>query len=422
MNTRHLIALSLAGLALVAGHAALGATRTVCYELKFADARTNCATTTTTGNERGCSPGSNIDAAGHVVELWDKDDDGNDELIGKWAASAGRGCATFEWENAAYSLGEANPDVYAKYVNRVNRVEADGIYVQAVDTDGSDLPVTTWRNGDGTDPDAYVAKECHTGTNCEIYPSGYLLPTSDTASERGMRIQALDSAQHAVEIYGTIMDTNVEMHYPGKSDCKTSCAVARDEIHIYETLANHGYYPTHEVGHTVQMQEFNQDDLRDVCGDSHSMTSVEKESCTTTEGFADYVAAVAWYDPNNVGSVPFVLSKNVETATPFDSTCADNGDYELQVARGFWDLDDWNEEAGAGAGAGWDDDLAYGTVDIAQGWRQFANGTANRKDYESDDNGVNMKDYYYNNTSRFIDSHFYETFLDHNCLQYQDYN
>jgi hypothetical protein len=30
-----------------------------------------------------------------------------------------------------------------------------------------------------------------------------------------MRIQALDSAQHALETYGAIMDTSVELHYPG---------------------------------------------------------------------------------------------------------------------------------------------------------------------------------------------------------------
>jgi len=119
----------------------------------------------------------------------------------------------------------------------VNRTTGDSIYVQAVDTDGSALPVTSWRNGDGVDPDAYVAKECTAGHNCDIVSNGSLVPEDDTASERGMRIQALDSVQHALETYGAIMDTSVELHYPGKSDCETSCFVSRHEIHVAEASA-----------------------------------------------------------------------------------------------------------------------------------------------------------------------------------------
>ena len=140
MKTKHLYALSVAALALTGAQAAGAATRTVCFELKIADNRTSCPTTTTTGAKRGCSPGNNIDAVGHVFELWDKDTDGVDEYIGKWAISgSGRRCATFEWENSSYDLGEANPDVYVKYINRVNRSVGGSIYVQAVDTDGSAL-------------------------------------------------------------------------------------------------------------------------------------------------------------------------------------------------------------------------------------------------------------------------------------------
>jgi hypothetical protein len=242
-----------------------------------------------------------------------------DEYIGKWVISgSGRRCATFEWENSEddYDLGEDNPDVYVRYINRVNRTTGGAIYVQGVDADGSSVDVTSWRNGDGVDPDAYVAEECTVGHNCEIVPNGSLVPESDTASERGMRIQALDSAQHALETYGAIMDTSVELHYPGKAGCDPSCFVSRSEIHVAEAFGDDAFYPAHEFGHAVQMQEFNQDYLRDVCGDSHTLTSSETDSCSTTEGWADYVAVVSWYEPNNKNSKPEAFGFKFEAAAP----------------------------------------------------------------------------------------------------------
>ena len=44
---------------------------------------------------------------------------------GKWVIpGSGRVCATFEWENSPgdYDQGEDNPDVYVRYINRVNRI------------------------------------------------------------------------------------------------------------------------------------------------------------------------------------------------------------------------------------------------------------------------------------------------------------
>jgi hypothetical protein len=92
------------------------------------------------------------------------------------------------------------------------------------------------------------------------------------------------------------------------------------------------------------------------------------------------------------------------------------------VARAFWDLDDWNNEAGAGAAVSWSDSLAYGTLDIVRGWQHFADGSGNRQNDESDQNGINMRDYYWNNTWWFANVNFIQTFLQHNCLQDQDDN
>ena len=429
MNVQRPFALALAGAALVAAHVAGAATRTVCFELEIADDRSNCPATGTPGAKRGCNPGHDIDAVGHVFELWDKDDDQNapDEYIGKWViAAGGRVCATFEWENSPgdYDLGEDNPDVYVRYINRVNRTTGGSIYVQAVEADGATPPVTSWRNGDGVDPDAYVAEECTAGHNCEIVPNGSLMPEDDTASERGMRIQALDSVQHALETYGAVMDTSVELHYPGKSDCEPSCFVSRHEIHVAEGLGDDGFYAPHELGHAVQMQEFDQDDLRDVCGASHTLTSSETDSCSTTEGWADYVAVVSWYEPNNKNSKPQAFGYKFEAAAPRAPACEDNRGIELQVAKGFWDLDDANNEAEQ-APATARDESNYATRDIAKGWRNFPDGTdMYLEDYYDNDDGVNMYAYYYNNwyNEPFTDagSSFLATLVNHNCLLWQE--
>ena len=65
---------------------ASAATRTVCLELRFKDNRNpaQCALTTATGNQRGCSPGNDMNHRGAILELWDKDSDGSDEMIGRF--------------------------------------------------------------------------------------------------------------------------------------------------------------------------------------------------------------------------------------------------------------------------------------------------------------------------------------------------
>lgn len=401
------------------------AERTVCFRLKLRDDRWNCATTAETGNRRGCNRGGYVDVVGHHIQLWDKDTGSADEYIGTWyIGGGGTQCATFEWEHASYSKGEANPDVYLRYINRANRTGySNYIEIEAVDTDGSAHAATTWRNGQPGDPDRYVARNCAAGGSCFIFPSGSLVPTNDIASERALWIMALDSAQHAVQVFGEIMDTHIDLHYPGRADCPTSCSVSREEIHITASRGNNGFNVAHEVGHLVQMQEFNQDFLRNDCsrnGNGHSLTSLEHESCATAEGFADFVGVVSWYEPNNASTVPSGWGRNFETGATQFATCSDNAHNELQVAKAFWDLDDWNQEGGAGAASGDDDDLAYSTTAIGRGWRQFANGTGNRQDAESGQDGVNMRDYYWNNTGRFTASQFFETFIRHNCLQAQD--
>lgn len=410
------------GLALTAE--VFAASREVCFRLQLRDDRFNCAESSETGARRPCNPGGYTDMVGHQIELWDKDWEGDDEHIGTWyIGGGGTQCINFEWENASYSKGEANPDLYLRYINRVNRTGySNYIYVRGVNTDNSAASVTSWRNGQSGDPERYIAMNCTSGTTCFIFPSGTMVPTNDVASDRGLRIMALDSAQHTLQAVGEVMDTHLDLQYPGQADCPTSCAPSRNLIKITQARGANGSNVTHEVGHVVQMQEFNQDWLNDDCsrgGNGHSLTSLEHESCATTEGWANYVALVSWYEPNNSGSVPFGWGRDFETATLQFATCSDNAHNEIQTAKGWWDLDDWNNEGGTGAANGDDDRLAYGTTDIVIGWRQFANGSGNRQDGESGQDGVNMRDYWGNNSSRFTAAGAFETLIRHNCLQDQ---
>jgi hypothetical protein len=376
------------------------ATRKVCYRVMLADDREECAKSSETGARRPCKKGGYVDAVGHYIQLWDKDSgsSSNDEFIAKVVISGGgRRCFTFEWENAPYSGGEANPDVYLRYINRVRNIRSSPAHrVRAQDADGNDHVVTTWRN--------WVAKNCRRGRTCQISP--VLVPTNDTSSERGLWVMALDSAQHALQVFGTIMDTDIKMRFP--VDIPHSVAKNRERIDIRPARGNNGFTVAHEVGHVVMEQEFNEDDIVNGNG-------------PTSQGWANYVAAVSWYDPDNSGTRPNLNRiSHLERAKPREDECSDNAETYHAVAKAFWDLNDRNNEAGVSPASGDDDKLRFKSTRIAKGWRRFPNGTGNRQDQEAGD-GANMRDYYVNNRGRFGSSNaeFFETLIKHNCLQAQ---
>lgn len=82
---------------------------------------------------------------------------------------------------------------------------------------------------------------------------------------------------------------------------------------------------------------------------------------------------------------------------------------------------DTNNEVGA-APATPPDTANMGEVNLVQGWANFDNGTGNRKDWESDVDGPNMRDFYHNNASNpsFPATGFFTSMLNHNCLGQQD--
>ena len=424
---RYWMVLGMVAAVLVVGTAdASAANRTVCFRMKLRDQRENCPTPGTAGANRACNPGGYSDMVGHQVELWDKDWNSADEKIGTWyIAGGGTQCITFAWEGAAYQKGETHPDLYLRYINRVNRTFYSTYrYVDGRDGSGGDVANTSWRNGTSGDADRYVALNCTAGAACQILGSGSLVPTNDIASNRGLRIMALDSAQHSLQVYGDGANRHVQLRFPAPSGTcgGGSCALSREVFQVSATRGDDAQSTTHELGHVFQMQEFNQDDLRDVCGSSHSFTSIEAESCVTTEGFANYAGAVAWWSPANTGSSPQRWGTNFETATPFFGSCASNTQVELQATKAFWDLDDANNEAGAGAAAGDDDLRNESSTGIMNGWDRFADGTGNRQDFENDDDGVNVRDYWGNNSAVFTGASFFETLLRHNCLETMDNN
>jgi hypothetical protein len=254
-----------------------------------------------------------------------------------------------------------------------------------------------------------------------VVPDGSLVPTFDTASARGMWIQALDSSQHVLEVFGGIMDTDIDLIYPGKASCPRSCSSNRHDLNLGVGVGDDGSILAHELGHAIQKQEFDTDDLRNECGGSHTLVSVEADSCATAEGFADYVAAVSWYEPNDTATVPFAFGYNLETNTLTNSVCVLNRGIELQAVKAFWDMDDFHNEGGVGGSYGSNDHDSWSSTDIAMGWRQFPHGTGDGEDFETGDDGVNMWDYYNNNVARLdANGTFSETFIAHNCLESQD--
>ena len=73
----------------------------------------------------------------------------------------------------------------------------------------------------------------------------------------------LDSAQHGLQVFGELMDHHVKLHYPGRAACTTSCTDDRENFHIRDTQGGDGVLSSHELGHVIHMQEFDQDVLTD---------------------------------------------------------------------------------------------------------------------------------------------------------------
>lgn len=400
----------------------MAANRTLCFGgFRFDDDRVDGSTASEVGARRGVKSGNNY-MIGAWFDIYDYDSDGSDDYIGRFQVRfSGLQCYTFPWEGEPYQGGETHPDLFVKFINVVQSTTG-GNTVQAVDEDWNVFGNTSWRNVTRYDN---CAGTC---TNLDDH-----IVSSDSTSYSGARMAALDSVQHTLEVYEQVMSEDILM---SMVPCEHPCAndgqaLDRGRVVVSQPHGRKAMTAPHEIGHCLQMQLFDRDGLMINCeksGSGHSPLSDEWESCATAEGWADYVAAVSWWDPDNSGSTPDYDANSLETAAPSQAVCSDNSSRQLQVSRAFWDLDDANNEGGESpANTNHDDIYNSSSQFIANGWQEFATGNQNRQDFEGypfdDEDAVNIWDYYYNNEGRFADSNaLVETLVWHNCLQNQTTN
>jgi hypothetical protein len=408
-------------LSLVAS-SAMAAERTYCFELLFKDDRTDCPVTGDPGVRRACvqddynfvsaPDGDYTHPRGALIEVWDRDDVGSDEYIGTWFLSGSSGgCVTFEWENSTYDLGEPDPDPYVIWRSEV-RGTGGGPHVLAVDASDSPYGGVSFRPSALTD--------CEAGASC--WQPGLGLVTRDSTTELGGRAMSLDSAQHMLEVYSSILEaSDINMRWPMGG----SVAIDQTTFEVASDRATMAQSVTHELGHVLHMQQYDLNGLSSDCslnGSGHTLTDPEFESCATAEGFAGYVAAVSLWDPENDLSAPSRFGFDFVDATPFDAVCANNSGIEGQVVKAFWDLDDDTSEP-AVAPSTRDDEKNSNTLDIAERWAVFPAGTGNREKEESDVDGPNNWDYHINSNTWWSNLEgTRHTLMGHNCLGTQDTN
>ncbi len=400
------------------------ANRTACFTLRFKDIRSDCPESNDSGVTRAC----NVDPifttwsnpVGVLVDLFDHDSDGTpDEFIGTWRLnSPGQKCITFPWEGEAYENGETHPDVYVK-AYPIFRSTDGGIAIRGRDSLGNTVPAVSWR-------DEYFLN-CGTGSNCAL---GTLSYSTDANSAITRRVVALDTAQRVLEAFSGAIEGSGDIYlYLGRDEddeehCPNWSCASGSEVWLADDHLSRFDVPVHEVGHVLRNREMGltssgADDDRDGV-DGHGWTTLEWDKLTASEGWANYVAAVAWWNPNVGASEPVIAGFDIEEPSPQGGNCHNASQMELQVARGFWDLDDTNQEEEAGVGDG-DDYTSFATTALLNFWGAFPAGTANRQKQESDDNGVNVWDYAFNGNGGFTSTQ--ETsFIHHNCLTDQDEN
>lgn len=421
------------------------ATRTVCFELALRDQRSDCPLSGE-GVRRVCnSDGPNelpppyngnmggtgwVHPVGMEVELWDKDagDGSADDYIGTWRHQDAETCVTFNWEGASYAEGEANPDVYVKVKNRV--LYAGSLAsIRIVKGDGTLYSDVSSRNGWSGNSDAGTAVDCTAGVQCEIASGVPVWILSNPATDQAQALMALDSAERILPVYYTQLDPGIiDLQYPSAIDyCNPDPApeyppvgitYTRTKVHLCSNAAHRGTLPTHELGHLLQGTQFGVDPSAVAGdytrnGDGWKANVEEYDSAATSEGWADYVAAVAWWNPENGLSDPIVWGWDVEKAAPEKTgSCDPNNDIPIQVARTFWDLDDTYNESYV-APATYSDNVDLSTLTISAAWGNFPSGSGNRHYGETGQDRLNIWDYYVNAGLSST------AFIYHNCIQSQ---
>jgi hypothetical protein len=406
--TRNLLTLALvAGLLGIAASAG-AETRKVCGYIKFLDDRIGCDGCGNAENLPGridpCNgPGTDYYAGKIKMELWDHDTWGSDEYIGTWYLPWHGGfCINFEWEDADYSKGEYDPDLYLKYTSW-NWGYYDTIQVRLNDPSEFGLadakpPEIEWSDN--------RVNNCQNGSTCWFSSVNYASQTSGSLNQSLFMVG--DTGSHTYTAFhdhgeDAALDT-VTLNFKGTAGT-SAYSPGSQTIGIHNDDDTSPWTPAHEIGHAYhdQLMGMNGFGTFSYCGYGtpapcgHSLTSQEYDKAATMEGWANYVAARSWWDPQDEDSCPCVYGWDVHDNTPPNAADADdNRGIELLVARGFWDLDDVTEDSSvAPCTLRWDNIDLDSVTDIAHVWSLVPPGSANRQGQEDDFDGANLWDYWY---------------------------
>lgn len=419
----------------VAAPRAEAATRTVCAHLAFNDDRVSCPAPGTSGARFTCQPANGWSTAmGATVQLWDKDLSGGDDFIGYFVTGRAQGygtCFTFEWEGSEAYDAEANPDVYIRYTYEASG-QTNGNFAQVRDLNNVVFPALTWRNGTASNPDQFVSVECQSGVNCWINGGNILWPNTSGSSSETIGMAVADAAGFAMVPWVSVEDQTpsrlIRLLVGSEPDaCSTGCANSQTELEFTWAKANQPEVVMHEMGHLYHFRAFD----GEMASHNYSMPpgdgswgqwSLEYEKVTFLEGWATYFAAVGYYDPNSLTVTPILGSSNIESNQYGGSfgTCATGRNRVGNVIRGLWDMDDALNEASHSSNPNTEPDyVSWASVDLLRTLEDYQSGTSNRRRAESDNDGVNMRDFvavgaFTTNTSK--------TLLEHNCLEGQDAN
>lgn len=191
----------------------------------------------------------------------------------------------------------------------------------------------------------------------------------------------------------------------GGCDDSAGHATGWDTFCVANNVDDNNHVTAHEIGHLV-MKRLLDDGSGSLgegsCRNYWDWNDLEFQKCTVTEGWADFYAGAAYWEPDS--SSPWVdfdgqeLEGDTESANGGSAeACVSIGDTPHarvgNVARWFWDLYD-TTTVGTGETSN-NDNASYSMETIKIQWDDFPRGTDNREARESDDNGRNARDLTY---------------------------
>ncbi len=153
----------------------------------------------------------------------------------------------------------------------------------------------------------------------------------------------------------------------------------------------------HEMGHNVHRRWMDYSgplawNAQDEGLDCNGWDDDEDPKCATSEGWANFFASASWFN-ENMGN-PTYNDFDIEDVSALKS-CDDAPFSEGHATQFFWDL--WD----AGPGGLDDDEINVHFNTLRKVWSAFDDGTGNRANNESGDDGRNMQDFIHWYTTQY---------------------